>query len=344
MTYDTILVGTDGSTTATVAEGVALALAKAEGGRVVVAAAYRGDDAPARQAVEAARERAVAAGVGATTEVLDAEPAAAIVELADRADAQLIVVGDVGMGPARRFRLGGVPDRVSHDMPCDLLIVRTSKGERAADPGEYRRVLIATDGSATADRAARVGAAFARGLGATITLVHVGDETVGRIVLRDTSERLAATDADVKVIAGDPGERLVEVAGDGAFDLIVVGNKGMSGSMRFLLGAVPDRVTHQAPCDVLIVNTAGRSLDDLEPGEGAIVEVDGTKVAAYRDGSGAFVTLSPKCKHLGCTVGWNHRAKTWDCPCHGSRYEHDGAVRNGPTRHPLDPIAPPPNP
>ena len=344
MTYDTILVGTDGSTTATVAEGVALALAKAERSRVVVVAAYRGDDTPAREAVESARERAASAGVGATTEVLDAEPATAIVELADRADAQLIVVGDVGMGTARRFRMGGVPDRVSHEMPCDLLIVRTSKGERAAAPGEYRRVLIATDGSATADRAARVGAAFARGLGATITLVHVGDETVGRIVLRDTAERLAATDADVKAISGDPGERLVEIASEGAFDLVVVGNKGMSGSMRFLLGAVPDRVTHQAPCDVLIVNTAGRSLEDLEPEEGAIVEVDGTKVAAYRDASGAFVTLSPKCKHLGCTVGWNHRAKTWDCPCHGSRYEREGAVRNGPTRHPLDPVAPPSDP
>jgi nucleotide-binding universal stress UspA family protein/nitrite reductase/ring-hydroxylating ferredoxin subunit len=344
MIYDTILVGTDGSATAAVAEGVALALAKAQSARVVFAAAYRGDDSRAREAVEAARDRAAATGVAATTEMLDAEPSAAIVELADRADAQLIVVGDVGMGPARRFRLGGVPDQISHDMPCDLLIVRTSKGDRTAAPGTYRRVLIATDGSATADRAARVGAAFGRGLGAAITFVHVGDETVGGIVLRDTAERLAAADAEMKAISGgDAGERIVEVSRDGAFDLVVVGNKGMSGSMRFLLGAVPDRVAHQVPCDVLIVNTAGRSLHDLEPGEGAIVEVEGTKVAAYREESGAFITLSPKCKHMGCTVGWNHRAKSWDCPCHGSRYERDGSVRNGPTRHPLDPVAAPPN-
>ncbi len=112
----------------------------------------------------------------------------------------------------------------------------------------------------------------------------------------------------------------------------------MSGALRFFAGAVPDAVSHGAPCDVLIVNTVGRSLEELEPGEGAIVEVEGTKVAAFRDETGALITLSPKCKHLGCTVGWNHRAKTWDCPCHGSRYASDGAVRNGPTRHPLDPV------
>jgi Rieske Fe-S protein len=120
-------------------------------------------------------------------------------------------------------------------------------------------------------------------------------------------------------------------------DLVVVG-KGMTGALRFLLGVVPDKVSHLAPCDVLIVNTVGRSLGDLELGEGAIVEVGGKKVAAYRDETGELVTLAPKCKHMGCTVGWNHHAKTWDCPCHGSRYDTRGAVINGPTRHPLDPV------
>ena len=140
------------------------------------------------------------------------------------------------------------------------------------------------------------------------------------------------------MLSGDPGQRIAELADSEGHDLVVVGNKGMTGHLRFLAGAVPDKVSHEAPCDVLIVNTVGRSIEDLEPGEGAIVEVGGKKVAAYRPESGDLVTLSPKCKHLGCTVGWNHRAKTWDCPCHGSRYESDGTVRNGPTRHPLDPL------
>jgi Rieske Fe-S protein len=66
--------------------------------------------------------------------------------------------------------------------------------------------------------------------------------------------------------------------------------------------------------------------------------VEGKRVAALSRRAGALTVLSPRCKHVGCTVGWNHRAKTWDCPCHGSRYEADGTVKNGPTRHPLDPI------
>jgi nitrite reductase/ring-hydroxylating ferredoxin subunit len=168
--------------------------------------------------------------------------------------------------------------------------------------------------------------------------VHVGDEPVGEIVLRDTAERLGDLDLPIRVLKGDPGDGIARLADAEGHDLVVVGNKGMSGGLRFLAGVVPDKVSHQATCDVLIVNTVGRTPEDLEPGEGAIVEVGGKKVAAYRDDRGELVLLSPKCKHLGCTVGWNHRAKTWDCPCHGSRYESDGAVKNGPTRHPLDPF------
>jgi nucleotide-binding universal stress UspA family protein/nitrite reductase/ring-hydroxylating ferredoxin subunit len=340
MSYRTIAVGTDGSRTAMIAEGVALELARTSGGGVLFVSAHSPDGGtePSQQAVEAARARADAAGVRADAELIEAEPSDGIVELADRRDAELIVVGDVGMGEARRFRLGGVPDRVSHNMPCDLLIVRTSKAERAKPPGEYSSVLIATDGSPTADRAARVGAEFANSMSAGITLVHVGEESLGTIILRDTAERLGDRELPFRTLTGDPGEAIVDLAGSEGHDLVVVGNKGMHGALRFLLGVVPDKVSHAAPCDVLIVNTVGRSLDDLELGEGAIVEVDGKKVAAYRDGSGDLVTLSPKCKHLGCTVGWNHRAKTWDCPCHGSRYDSHGQVLNGPTRHPLDPV------
>jgi len=339
MLYGAIVVGTDGSETAAIAEGVALELAGTSGGSVLFVSAYvdKAGKQRAEGAVETALARAEAAGVPADSELIEAEPADGIVELADRRDAGLLVVGDVGMRGHRTLRLGGLPDKVSHTMPCDLLIVRTSKPDRAKPLGQYGSVLIATDGSPTADRAARVGAEFAEVLGADITLVHVGDEPVGEIVLRDTAERLGDRDLPIRVLKGDAGDRIAALAGSEGHDLVVVGNKGMSGGLRFLAGVVPDKVSHQAPCDVLIVNTVGRSPGDLEPGEGAIVEIEGKKVAAFRDEQGVLVTLSPKCKHLGCTVGWNHRAKTWDCPCHGSRYDSHGEVRNGPTRHPLDP-------
>jgi nucleotide-binding universal stress UspA family protein len=341
MPYGTIVVGTDGSPTAAIAEDVAVRLAGASGGRVLFVSAYKDEasERAAEEALEGARARAESAGVAADTETIEAEPSSGIVELADRREAGLVVVGDVGMGGHRSLRLGGVADRVSHGMPCDLLIVRTSKEERAKPAGQYASVLIATDGSPTADRAARVGAEFASLVGASPTLVHVGEATVGEIVLRDTAERLGDADMPARLLQGDPGDRIAELAASEAHDLVVVGNKGMSGALRFLAGVVPDKVSHQSSCDVLIVNTVGRAPEDLEPGEGAIVEIDGKKVAAFRDPQGGLVTLSPKCKHMGCTVGWNHRAKTWDCPCHGSRYESDGAVRNGPTRHPLDPFA-----
>jgi len=338
--YEKIVIGTDGSATAGVAERVAVELAKAANAELVIVSAYTDEESKLRseEAVSAGRERSEASGVRADAQAIEGEPAAALTEAADRGDADLVVVGDVGLGGPKRFRLGGIADQVSHAMPCDLLIVRTAARDPAKTPGVYARVLIATDGSPTADRAARVGNDVATAVGAEVELLHVGDETMGRILLRDTAQRLGNEEMPRRTLEGDPGDRIVEVAEAQGHDLVVVGNKGMSGAMRFLLGAVPDKVSHLAPCDVLVVNTTGRSVEDLEPGEGAVVTVGRKKVAAYRDESGELTMLSPKCKHLGCTVGWNHRAKTWDCPCHGSRYEADGTVLRGPTRRPLDPL------
>ena len=69
---------------------------------------------------------------------------------------------------------------------------------------------------------------------------------------------------------------------------------------------------------------------NLKNGEGGIFEIEGTKIAAYRDEKGDLITLSPKCTHRGCTVTFNKKDKTWDCPCHGSKYKYDGTVIHGP--------------
>lgn len=79
-------------------------------------------------------------------------------------------------------------------------------------------------------------------------------------------------------------------------------------------------------------------LDEIRPGEGAVVEVEGKKVAVYKNEQGEAVGLSPVCPHLGCVVGWNSAEKTWDCPCHGSRFEADGALKQGPARKGLDKV------
>ncbi|HYW06843.1 MAG TPA: FAD-dependent oxidoreductase, partial [Longimicrobium sp.] len=75
--------------------------------------------------------------------------------------------------------------------------------------------------------------------------------------------------------------------------------------------------------------------DEIAPGTGAILQRGLAKVAAYRDESGVLHQRSALCTHLGCVVKWNTLERSWDCPCHGSRFAPDGAVLNGPASTPL---------
>ena len=85
-----------------------------------------------------------------------------------------------------------------------------------------------------------------------------------------------------------------------------------------------------------LTKPGGREIDSLQPGEGDLVRHDGEKVAAYRDDDGALVAVSPRCTHLGCQVNWNSAERSWDCPCHGSRFAPDGRVLHGPAVHALE--------
>lgn len=84
-----------------------------------------------------------------------------------------------------------------------------------------------------------------------------------------------------------------------------------------------------------LTQAGGRPIGDLEPGEGAIVDAHGQKVAGYRDDDGELHAVSTRCTHLGCQVSWNRAERTWDCPCHGSRFTVDGDVLAGPAVRPL---------
>jgi glycine/D-amino acid oxidase-like deaminating enzyme/nitrite reductase/ring-hydroxylating ferredoxin subunit len=72
------------------------------------------------------------------------------------------------------------------------------------------------------------------------------------------------------------------------------------------------------------------TLTEIPPGEGRVVEVNGKRTAVYRDESGAAHAVSAVCTHAGCLVHWNSAEKSWDCPCHGSRFAIDGGVLEGP--------------
>jgi len=76
-------------------------------------------------------------------------------------------------------------------------------------------------------------------------------------------------------------------------------------------------------------------LREIEPGEGAVVSHGGEKLAVRREASGEVVALSAICTHMGCVVDWNGIDRTWDCPCHGSRFDQAGNVLTGPAKEPL---------
>ena len=82
------------------------------------------------------------------------------------------------------------------------------------------------------------------------------------------------------------------------------------------------------------------SADDLKPGEGAVIRRGLKKIAVYRDDAGAIHEMTAICPHLKCIVHWNRTETTWDCPCHGSRFDALGKVLNGPSVADLAPVEP----
>lgn len=97
--------------------------------------------------------------------------------------------------------------------------------------------------------------------------------------------------------------------------------------MKHLVG---DRLT---PADL-------EALSQVQPDEGRIVEIDGRRHAVYRAADGRYSVVSAVCTHLKCIVGWNPTERTWDCPCHGSRFRTDGSVIEGPALAPLENLTP----
>jgi nucleotide-binding universal stress UspA family protein len=146
----------------------------------------------------------------------------------------------------------------------------------------FGTIVVGTDGSSTATEAVRQATELARSVGAKIYLVSAY-EPVPEGRLRDERQQIpedlqwmvnpredveqtletgagAITDAglEVETLAreGDPADAILDVAEEKGADLIVIGNKGMTGAKRFLLGSVPNKVSHHAPCSVMIIRTS----------------------------------------------------------------------------------------
>jgi nucleotide-binding universal stress UspA family protein/nitrite reductase/ring-hydroxylating ferredoxin subunit len=331
--YKRILFGTDGTARAAASSHVATGLAKAGKAELIVAHVWERPEG-AQAVLDAAVTSAQEAGVKKVKGELygGRPPADVLVELAEQRDVGLVVVS----GGRSKTEIGPTADRLSHRAPRDLLIAMDV--ERGDADRLYRHVLIATDGSATADRAARKGFDLAESVGASVTLAFVGHPATGKLVTDDTVAVYGAdADCDVVLRRGDPAEEIIAVARDKGADLIVIGNKGMTGAKRFFLNLVPEKVVDLTDRDVLVARTIAQVASELEPGEGGILVQAGERLAAFMDQAGEMHLMSARCTHMGCTVAWNTADHVFECPCHGSRFGPMGEVVNGPAARPLPP-------
>ena len=335
MTYKRILFGTDGSPRAAEAGRVAAALAMLGSAELVIAHSYESPDG-AKAVLETAVETAKAAGVRRVTpELHGGRPAEVLIDIAEARDVGLVVVSG---GRAQQQELGIVAQRLSHRGPRDVLIVSDRPHPIDDETPLYGRLLIATDGSPTADRAARKGYDLAELLQVPVTLVFVGHAATGKLITDYTIAIYAGElPTDVVITQGDAAERILAVAAETYSDLVIVGNKGMTGAKRFFLSSVPEKVVDLASLDVLVARTVTQVVSELAPGEGGIIVQAGEKLAAYVDDDGEMHVMSARCTHLGCTVAWNSAKGSFDCPCHGSRYAPTGEVINGPATRALPP-------
>jgi nucleotide-binding universal stress UspA family protein len=145
----------------------------------------------------------------------------------------------------------------------------------------FRSIVVGTDGSETAGQAVRQAVDLARTTGARVELVSAYEPVPNQRLRREATEapedlqwmvnpredvdatledacevaREAGIDVETHARQGDPADAILDVAEETKADLIVVGNKGMTGARRFLLGSVPNKVSHHAPCSVLIIRT-----------------------------------------------------------------------------------------
>lgn len=228
--YRRIVVGTDGSDSAGRALWHAAWLARSIGAELLVSHAYGGrqDDRAEERDLGASLLRDAFSRLGLDpapkAHLREGDAADALVSVAREEGADLIVVGNRGLG-TRRVLMGTVPAKVAGRAPCDVLIAHTKA--LAGEPA-FNRVLIGTDGSSTAERAARTGEALADALGAKHEVLNVAGE--------------------------EPAAGLVRAAAERSADLLVIGNKGLVGGRRFL-ASVPSRVARRAPCHVLLVKT-----------------------------------------------------------------------------------------
>ena len=283
--YKRIIAGTDFSPTAARAVDRAARLASTLSADLILL--HAGTD-------RAGQLEELGAQHGAKVVVQAGNPAEVLISQADEAGADLIVIGNRGMSGPRRFMIGNVPNKVSHHSPKDLLIVKTDTdhasegyskiivGSDGSDTS-MKAVEAAARLSSQLDASLIVACAFEPPTKSELEQLRadpndpvaqwnaqpgedVPDEFRWRISAASQAEDILeravehaskeGVEPETRAVEGHPVEALAELVEKEGAELIVVGNVGMSGARRLMLGNVPHRLSHHAPCDLLILRTS----------------------------------------------------------------------------------------
>lgn len=256
--YTGVLVGTDGSPDATAAVQLGARLAERLGAPLTIVH-VGGDDehdrAAGKQLLEGAA--ALAAAGGATdvrTRAVEGKAPDVLLTMADDDPDQLVVVGSAGLEKATSRLLGSTSNRLTHHSLADVLFAKSPL------PQSWNFVALATDGSATSFQAVRHGLHVAAALAATPRLVTAArTQEAGDRTLTDAAEGLGLhAEAVGREVLVDPHPASAIVNAGWKYELVVIGNRGMSGPGR-LLGSIANKITHELRTNLLLVNTTSRS-------------------------------------------------------------------------------------
>lgn len=305
MTFDTLLLSTDGSDSAEAAaahgftfaaelDATAHVLAIADSG-LATSATYVGDsprirerlreqaESHARRLADEAHDR----GLDVESIVREGIPAEEIVAYANEQDLDAIAMGTSGRGGVMRAVVGSVTDKVVRTSTVPVLTI--NRAATADSEGSFDSILLPTDGSDSAEAAAAYGTDLAERLDATVHCFSVVDKEIASgldSLLADDNtvsdglteqaddhvNRVAtsATDCDIECVSatatGDPAEKIVEYAENQDLDMIVIGTRGRGGFQRAVVGSVTDEVVRTASVPVLTVRA--ETSDPLDEPEG----------------------------------------------------------------------------
>jgi len=185
-----------------------------------------------------------------------ADPAETVLLVTKDEEYDLIVMGNRGETEVEVFSLGSIAEKVSRHAECPVLLVKQKT--------KMSKILVAIDGSESAEKALKYTVQLAKKHKAKITLLNVQEsklfslkpnmvKEVGERILSDAATKVKGLKVNTQLEFGNPAETIIEVAEKENYDLIVVGSRGVSNVKRFFLGSVSDDVSHHAKCSVLIV-------------------------------------------------------------------------------------------